>query len=675
MLITDITKYKIIGPVPKSTVKNTNDDVIDIAFENFILPSDNLVSQLNLVEMAPERLRMTMENLKDLQNLRTSIKLFGMTKSLLSFANHDHSLTALIPEIPSLETLKTDLSPKQSQDIIVALEAKIGALISYIWTTLKSDFKAFFQKNKYHLVGLDSIVRAVDDMNHLLSEGRQFDKDYAEQKKVKLPKFNDLINIIKHIHDYVEMVSEYVKQSLPLTHSEYHDWINKLDKSMMKYKSICRYTLNPSGHMGLHNSDSELKHVYEKTSLTELGYSGLEQFKTIYTEFKNTVQILDMVMSKDITSTLPRPDDQKDASKSVINDAVAVIYDLYHNIQHMQSWLEVHVPQSLRAIYFCTDSAKKAVEDFSVESPQLNIDEMISLEDLRLKENLNTIKQLNLLSQSIRKYGLTRSLLCFADHNKILAANIPELPFWNDFVADRSPKNSINVAIAVEGLFDSLKESISRLLEQTEKQKIKIAKIEKNIYDLEKEIKNKIIYFDVELAKNKKVFLISLSDLRKACNLIMESDNILKSILSSKLPTDKSEFDIWIKSINSKLSIVGDAFGVCIENDTIKRKDSHFIDKKYEESSLYSLGYTKDDDIYQLGSINIDSVCESVLQDEDITDRAYNLPHDSQNVFTKRAVYIISEFSIFPEKNLEWIDEMIDKTVHEIYSCTKKVEN
>lgn len=91
--------------------------------------------------------------------------------------------------------------------------------------------------------------------------------------------------------------------------------------------------------------------------------------------------------------------------------------------------------------------------DFVLENLQYQSDALQKAVDLE-----ETLSNLELLKSSIEMYGLSSSLLAFADHNQILSRHIPEMPSLESYLAD----SNIDKAIAVEGLDDTIKKIAQR---------------------------------------------------------------------------------------------------------------------------------------------------------------------------------------------------------------------
>ena len=71
-------------------------------------------------------------------------------------------------------------------------------------------------------------------------------------------------------------------------------------------------------------------------------------------------------------------------------------------------------------------------------------------ERYNIADHLDTISQLTAFKDAVAQYGLTRSLLAFANHDQTLSNAIPTIPAV--LTADRSVKNSQDVIAAVEAV-------------------------------------------------------------------------------------------------------------------------------------------------------------------------------------------------------------------------------
>jgi len=104
----------------------------------------------------------------------------------------------------------------------------------------------------------------------------------------------------------------------------------------------------------------------------------------------------------------------------------------------------------------------KVVTGDAVEEGRLLLAEKTSLqlakEEIELASIRSTIEQLSAFGATVSRYGLTRSLLAFADHNKVLSTAIPAIPSIETLTSDRSAKNSKDVVAAVEASVASMKE-------------------------------------------------------------------------------------------------------------------------------------------------------------------------------------------------------------------------
>lgn len=85
-----------------------------------------------LIASMPDSLKNVhaLETKQNLAALIVAIETHGVSKALLSFANHDGTLAGAVPQIAALEAMTADLTPEQSAEIVQALkelDAKLDA--------------------------------------------------------------------------------------------------------------------------------------------------------------------------------------------------------------------------------------------------------------------------------------------------------------------------------------------------------------------------------------------------------------------------------------------------------------------------------------------------------------------------------------------------------------------
>jgi hypothetical protein len=209
----------------------------------------------------------------DLIALKQSIEKYGMTRSLLSFANHNNLLSTAITAIPSLESLTSDRSVKNSQDVVVALEGAIGERLEIFFKTIKARFENFlkhFKRNEEHL---HKYVVRMQVLGKMIDQGRTFDDDKAKKRMIVGHPYVHLIEQLENVHRVVDVSEKIVHQDLPFTFDAYNTWHEKMRALVGSISDLTHLHVTSNGQFGDDDTDN-----WTKKSLHEFGYDSIDKF-------------------------------------------------------------------------------------------------------------------------------------------------------------------------------------------------------------------------------------------------------------------------------------------------------------------------------------------------------------------------------------------------------------
>lgn len=232
--------------------------------------TEKFVPTRYLDSLATEQIFQTVQNLIA---LKTSIERYGLTRSLLSFADHNKILSSTIPAIPSLESLTTDRSVKNSSSVIAALETSISDMIKNYITKIKDRVKNFLSRlTKKKEKGNETklYLKKIEDM---MNEGRVIDENCVNNYRPKVFESQFVYKILKDTDLYHNAFQQMLIKNPPTTEESYTAWVKDLQNHFNPIiKDINIYIDDHGSWEIIDNDHSGEDPEYGKKTITELGY-------------------------------------------------------------------------------------------------------------------------------------------------------------------------------------------------------------------------------------------------------------------------------------------------------------------------------------------------------------------------------------------------------------------
>lgn len=284
-----------------------------------------------------------LESLEHLKALRDSVQKYGLTRSLVSFADYDKNLSTYIPEIPSIENLISDKSVKNSAHIVVAIEGKISDILNLFKDKIKAFFLKFNKKQKESEEKVKHLYNRVSEYETELKSGsRVFNKNLAKNiilSKYRAVSFSDLIKAFKSANSTGNVINQIGSLKIPLTEEEFKRWI--LDVTT-KLKTVEDFIGIKIENNKVVDSKTPILNLTDENNLIEFGYDGIEKFYTIYTGIKS-VHKNEMVALNAFSSAEAGWNIPEEASVEVAN----VVCDVYEDL------LQLYVDK-IMGLYYTT---------------------------------------------------------------------------------------------------------------------------------------------------------------------------------------------------------------------------------------------------------------------------------------------------------------------------------
>lgn len=335
-----IDRLRVVGNIHKSQDETSFEEFTDSLNEPFHIHENNYELE-NLIQ--------TYENLNAFKN---SVMKYGLTRSLISMADYNKSLSENIPEIPSLENLHSDRSAKNSADIVAAVEVKLGTLADYIKQKIKDKISNLTKRKEINDRTWNSYLNKMHTLYTIITKDeRIFDEKEAREREVKLPKYDELIHNMKLIKELPRILQEIVDHKLPVSKEEFDHWIVEIREKIKPVEKVYVHTFSDTGRI-IYNNENVIDEDYKKLSLSELGYDSIEKFHEIYDLFVESLK----AFNKDVSYTNIQEPPEGDLH--IFYDAFDVIDDLVYSSYRTNTWLTSKSMTAMKAIFWCTDKKK-----------------------------------------------------------------------------------------------------------------------------------------------------------------------------------------------------------------------------------------------------------------------------------------------------------------------------
>ena len=268
--LTDIT-VEVVAPRhhPDRIIDSIDLYAEEITTEAFMLTYDNEAVSL-------ENLLSTIEQLTAFNN---AVKKYGLTRSLIAFADYDKTLSTAIPAIPSLEALMSDRSVKSSAPVVASVEASIADAVSVFATR----FKARIQNTIARIAGrakkLDAVIIHITTLKDMVDKGRILDDKQLKTRQFLLLPHAKLTSYINAISKIEALVKHIVNEELPTNEATFKTWINKLCADFNSLGLSDTIKMTPQGKLDISTKDEVVR-----DNLQGHGYTKLEEFSGLVAE-------------------------------------------------------------------------------------------------------------------------------------------------------------------------------------------------------------------------------------------------------------------------------------------------------------------------------------------------------------------------------------------------------
>ena len=231
-----------------------HDDVISNETLDFLIE--------NLSDVPSDRIdRMDLRKTRgDLCALITSIKTYGLSPSLLAFVNYNNNLGDVVKSIPSIESLKTDLSADQAATIVSDLTTLLHTLES-AEEGLIEDVSVHALKAVVSLL----VTKVFSIVDSIVCNRYKTWKEDRENRRASVIPFDTLTKLLHAVDTFPRVVGELITLTLPRTEEDYKTFLSNID-------TLC----SPLSALGIHVSNEDINVTTlpspQKESIEILGY-------------------------------------------------------------------------------------------------------------------------------------------------------------------------------------------------------------------------------------------------------------------------------------------------------------------------------------------------------------------------------------------------------------------
>lgn len=200
----------------------TNEDLDDEIFSIDDLAVEGLLRTNELLKEGNE-IRDLLTTISELQSLHESIRVNGLTPSLLQFANTGNVLSSTILSIPSLESMSVEYTDSERDAALEGIGDKIKDLVLATIARIKAFFGKIIStiKLRYHSLNelRTQVSRRLAEIEH-----KQFDESVFASLQAKVNTYEHLVELLD-ISLYVNSLGfDLLKIKLPETREEKEEW-------------------------------------------------------------------------------------------------------------------------------------------------------------------------------------------------------------------------------------------------------------------------------------------------------------------------------------------------------------------------------------------------------------------------------------------------------------------
>jgi len=296
------------------------------------------------------------ETISQLRALKAAIERFGVTRSLIAFADYNKILSSAIPAVPSLESLAGDLSVKRSGDVIVALEASISDAIEIFIRKLKARAKNMIARLKDKGEKIHAHDLHIKTLKKMISEGRELDEKQAKTRAFRLldkARLHHAFDLVLKIDAFSKSLSN---EPLPDSETTYKEWLSKNREIINNFAKDLGWSLDEYGRF----VDSEPNFPLTTATLVDHGYTSLSDFDTISNEFDKIEKISDNYAAyfSKVISLLDHS--RNDPTMAYLHKSSVIVYNVLWAYGIWSMWvLDNAAFNVLKAIFACSEKSKK----------------------------------------------------------------------------------------------------------------------------------------------------------------------------------------------------------------------------------------------------------------------------------------------------------------------------
>jgi hypothetical protein len=293
-----------------------------------------------------------------LSAFKASVGRYGLTRSLVSFADYAKELSSEIPEIPAIEGLVADKSAKNSVDVVAAVEVKMATLIEFMKQSIKDAIKNLFKRGRYKLGDLSMQDRKLSTLEEILHrDNLVFDKEEAAKKMIRAPKHDEMMHDLHLIGELSKVFADISSKPIPHTQAEYGPWMESIASRLKPVETICRYTTRDGRVVRTETSGLGRK-SYPKASLESLGYDSLEKYHEILALYRSVCNQLSEDYRNYVESRMFEGHVPEDTNDHVVNMSFDVVCSIFENVDWAMGWMDEYPFRIMKAIFWCTDKKK-----------------------------------------------------------------------------------------------------------------------------------------------------------------------------------------------------------------------------------------------------------------------------------------------------------------------------
>ena len=249
---------------------------------------DNLVENLSKTSSSLTRRLQRAKTQEEIAALIAAIETYGVSPSLLAFANYNGILGRVVPSIPSVETLTPDLADLDSAKIVAELKA--------------IQFES--AEEGFNFGALKEIITAITIIKTAISAYTAY-KDWKEDRENHVTTVVPYATLSQQLHasDAIGPVADHANASLPKNKDEYADFIKQVVQASSALSTLGIHValVNNAPHIAV----DELPET-QKVNIESVGYRA-----TTITDLANLVTQASDHATQHVNFMTAGPDENK----------------------------------------------------------------------------------------------------------------------------------------------------------------------------------------------------------------------------------------------------------------------------------------------------------------------------------------------------------------------------